>query len=365
MRRIVLASLLALASIRCASDRALDVDQTPKSRYTGDVGATPVGVIPEATLRDTARNRDMLMSIDYPIEAGLHPLIIFSHAIGASHRDYIPLTSFWASQGYVVIKPSHVDAGRVSGSRTAQSVMESQTANDWRERVRDITFVIDSLDQLERDYPELQGKIDRAHIGVGGHGYGAFTAMLAGGGRTFPGATTYADPRIQAVVLMSPAGPGPSRGLSNESFAQLNKPTLFMVAEDEPGANETENADWRRQAFALAPAGDKWLVTLQGVGQGAFTGRIDAAMPSIQRSPVVPSGTDPSNGPVINPTPTNTREEPRRPRESVQGMRQRGTAATVKALSLAFWDTYLRANAEGRTALEGAGSRGGVVVEKK
>jgi len=41
-----------------------------------------------------------------------------------------------------------------------------QTPTDWRNRVRDITTLIDSLDRVEESYPELKGKIDRAKIGV-------------------------------------------------------------------------------------------------------------------------------------------------------------------------------------------------------
>ena len=60
------------------------------------------------------------------------------------------------------------------------------------------------------------------------------------------------------------------------------------------------------------------------------------------------------------------RYDPRQPgRESVAGLRIRGTFANVKAISLAFFDTYLRNDAEGRTALEGVAARGGVELVKK
>ena len=58
--------------------------------------------------------------------------------------------------------------------------------------------------------------------------------------------------------------------------------------------------------------------------------------------------------------------DPRRPgRESTTGLRIRAMFADIKAISLAFFDTYLRNEAEGRTALEGAGGRGGVELVKK
>ena len=53
-----------------------------------------------------------------------------------------------------------------------------------------------------------------------------------------------------------------------------------------------------------------------------------------------------------------------RPRKRA-GLRIRGMFADIKAISLAFFDTYLRNEAEGRTALEGAAGRGGVELVKK
>jgi dienelactone hydrolase len=370
MRRIFLVSLLALSLIACGTNNAaLEDDQTPRSRYTGAVGESPVGVIPEGSLRDATRNRDIGVAVDYPTRSGPHPLIIFSHGFGSTAREYIGLASYWASQGYVVIRPTHADAGKGATARGAQDAWATQGAADWAGRVQDVRFLIDSLDQLEQRYPELQGKMDRARIGVGGHSYGAMTAMLIGGGRTFPGGTTaYADPRVRAIVAMGTPGPGPSRGLTNESFAQLTKPTLFIVGTRETGVDETETPAWRRQAFELAPAGDKWLVTLEGGTFSAYTGRIDPALQPDRRAtdrPIMEDPNDPNRNPVAPPV--VRQQEPRRPaREGTPGLRTRGAFATVKALSLAFWDTYLRDDrAEARTALEAAGTRGGVTLEKK
>jgi predicted dienelactone hydrolase len=363
MRRLVfLLSLLAFAFIGCSPKPALDPEQTPKSRYTGDVGESPVGVIPEGSI--SAGGRQLAIAVDYPTRKGPHPLLVFSHSFGGSPRDYIGLSSFWASQGYVVVRPSHADAGRATASsRSMQDAWESQGANDWRARVQDITFLLDQLDLLEQTYPELQGKIDRAKIGVAGHVHGAFTAMLLGGARTFPGGTAYADPRVKAIVAMSPPGPGPSRGLTEQSFAELRTPALFLTGTGEEGANETETTEWRRVGYNLAPAGDKWLVVLEGANHSAYTGR--NTRPAEVREMVDETQRPTERGPFDSPAPVTTPARRLPPREDQAGVRFRNTYAAVKALSLAFWDTYLRGDAEGREALEKAGGRAGVVVEKK
>lgn len=357
IRRFVPA-LLVLLSLTACETTGLDEDQTPRSRYSGQAGESPVGIIPEGLLRDEARGKDILLTIEYPTRSAGNPLIVFSHAYASSNRDYVGLSSHWASQGYVVIKPAHADAARTL--RAVDDRWQTQTAADWRERARDLTFVLDSLDRLEQTYPELQGKIDRTKIAVAGHSYGAFTASLVAGVRAFPGGTSYADPRVKALVAMSPQGPAEARGLTRESWAQLRVPALFMVGSEDIGAAESETPAWRREAYELAPAGDKWLVVIGGATHGTFTGRTTASMP------VAPRDDQPMLGdPSLNPV-TQQRVDPNRPgRESVGALRERGTFANIKALSLAFFDAYLRNDAEGRTALENAASRGGIELLRK
>src|SRR5207244_281867 len=96
----------------------------------------------------------------------------------------------------------------------AEQIWEKEREPQWRDRARDISLVIDSLADLEVRFPELKGKMDRTKIGVGGHSYGAFTAMLLGGARTFGNPPLLvADPRVTAILAMSPQGVASNRGL--------------------------------------------------------------------------------------------------------------------------------------------------------
>jgi predicted dienelactone hydrolase len=361
IRRTVCVVLLAFTVVSCrTAPNQLDEDQSPRSRYAGQAGESPVGVIPEGIVRDAARGKDVVFTVEYPTRPGSYPLILFSHGFGATRQAYVGLSSHWASQGYVVIKPAHSDSGKVQAGAAADA-WRDQAPADWRNRVSDVTAVIDGLDRIEESYPELKGKIDRAKIGVAGHSYGAFTAMLLGGAKTYPGAVSYADPRVKAVVVMSPQGPSETFGLTNDSFGEMRGPALFMTGTLDRGLADNETPEWRRQAFELAPAGDKWLVVIEGARHLSFVGRID---PSTE-------GMRPSLEPMLgDPAPRTgaprQQYDPRQPtRESVTGLRIRAMFADIKAISLAFFDAYLRNEAEGRTALEGAAGRGGVELVKK
>lgn len=381
IHRLVSLAVVSVLALACASSDTSD-SVTPLSNertiYSGlEVGPTPVGTIPDVLLRDNDRNRDVRLTIDYPTRGGPHPLILVSPGYGGSHRGYVGLASYWAGNNYAVIRLNHGDP--TVNVQTAEDVWANATAADWRNRVRDLTFVLDSLSALTQRYPELEGKIDATKVGVAGHSYGAHTAMLLAGARTFPGNVTYADPRIKAIVVMSPQGPSENRGLTRESYAELRVPALFMTGTRDQGMTEAETPEWRAEAFRLAPAGDKWLVTLEGAGHTTFAGGGPATVEQIAaeraaaeraRMPDVPDPGDPNSIPGIRrpegEITTETRTGTMRgTRAEMMIQRQRELFAIVRGVALSFFDTYLRGDATARTALEKTAERKAVTVERK
>lgn len=373
MTRRLITLALAFAILSCASqttDRPTPAQLAEQASvpagYSSQGGDKPVGVIPDGILRDAKRGKDIEVSIEYPIAAGSYPLIIWSHGFGASSRGYVGLSSFWASYGYVVIKPTHADSGKLAGMKTAEEVWEAQTAADWRNRVQDVTAILDALPELEEKYPELKGKIDAAHIGVGGHSYGAHTAILAGGAKTFPGGTSYADPRVKAVLAMSPQGPSEIRGLTSESFATITPPTLFMTGSRDEGISDQETPQWRRQAFELSPAGDKYLVVLEGARNATFGGRIAGMAEGVRTGDVtMPSTLDP-NDPRgrLDPTPRSQTRSSTSAKRDPQLM-ERNIFARARVISVAFWDAYLHGNPKGKEYLEKLAGRTSIELVKK
>lgn len=344
IRRLIISIVAALATLSCASgrDTASRITTSEPPPYAGGVADTmPVGAIPDVLLRDNVRNKDIRLSIEYPVRPGPHPLIVFSPESGLTNRDYVGFSSYWASRGYVVIRMSH-------GSGPA----------DWRHRTTDIKTTLDSLPQLVQRYPELDGRIDIGKVGAAGHGDGAQTALLLGGLRTFPGGLSDGDPRVKAVMAISPPGPSEARRLTRESWTTLTLPTLFFTGSADQGPTESETPEWRREAFALAPAGDKWLIVLEGARHALFTGRFDGILDEAARER---SRVD-TLYPGLN---TNGRNDQRMSRLEAVSMRMQDLFNLTRGLGLAFWNATLRGEADGRKALEDAGSRGGVTVEKK
>src|SRR5438045_6464541 len=250
------------AAVLLALPMAAATTPTPTPIITGE--SLPVGSIPSATLHDAKRNKDLSMAIEYPTRGGPYPVIVFSHGYGSNSEGYIGLTEYWVGRGYVVIKPSHADAGalrkiiaerraqrhaeiekaRVAGSiskRQAEkqaseirvdddlgdSIWTSQTPADWENRVRDVKLILDSFGTLQQKYPELQGKMDASRVGMAGHSYGAFTTMLLAGATTSKLSGSSADPRIKAAIAMSPQGIGDQYALTPESWTGVKLPIMY------------------------------------------------------------------------------------------------------------------------------------------
>jgi predicted dienelactone hydrolase len=370
-RRSLIVVLSAVLVLSCAtSSDAAKTQKMPRAQYKGEVGESPVGVIPDVVLKDAQRaGKDVTITIEYPTKTASNPLIIFSPGFAGSNRSYVGLSSYWASQGFVVIRVAHADAGKKLGDNA--DFRQTQTESDRRSRVRDLTLVLDSLGSLETEYPELKGKIDAAKVAVAGHSYGAYTALLAGGMKIFPGGTSYADPRVKAVVAMSPQGPSEARGLTRESFASINVPTLFMTGSLDRGMAESETPEWRNEAFELAPAGDKWLIVVEHARHSTFIGQYDALIEAMAREremelPTTP-GADPRN-PSDPRDPHDLMNPPRRApgaNANAAAFRQREVFGTIKEMSLAFLDAYMKGEAKAREALDKSMTSSGVVTKKK
>jgi dienelactone hydrolase len=280
-------------------------------------GPYRVLTVEHVVLHDAVRNKDVPLRVYYPDARGPFPVIIFSHGALASKDCYSDLGKYWASFGYVSLHPSHDDSIADEGYRGTLHEAISDPRN-WQNRPKDISFIIDSFPQLEKLVPELQGKLDRRHIGVGGHSFGAYTAELIGGvtvsvpGKAKP--ESFADRRVSAILLLSPQGEG-RMGLTANSWDHLRLPMLLMYGSRDFGA-WGEPADWRAEPYRKSPSGHKYQVELVGGTHMGFAG---------------PS----KSGSILN---------------------QQFQCAKLE--TLAFWNAYLKKNRDAQHYLSSYGLRG-------
>lgn len=299
-------------------------DSFGKSSSDGVPGAYPassphyqVRALDDVVLHDPLLNKDLHIKIFYPEGPGPFPVILFSHGYGGSKDSYSFLTRYWAKHGYVTLQPNHEDAHALrklwlGGRRLRPEMMK--TLNDpaaWDHRVGDLVFLLNAFSDLQRRVPELSGKLDTQRVGVGGHSFGAFTAMLIAGVTVDvpagPRNKSYADSRPRAFLLLSPQGSG-SRGLTSRSWEKVTRPMMVMTGSRDRRA-EGEGPAWREDPFRLSPAGNKFLVFITGANHLTFAGL---------------------------PTPM---------------FRSRKMIAAIQTASLAFWDAYLKGDAKAKAWL--------------
>ncbi len=222
-------------------------------------------------------------AVELRVRAPLHasgpcPVIIFSHGLGGSREGYWPLAEAWASAGFVVIQPTHVGSDtqtlRAAGffGFTAAARQAAADPAILAGRPRLIGRLIDLLPAIQNQLTDFHGTLDATRIGVGGHSYGAWTALaVAGVDYGIPGVC---DKRPLAFLALSP--PGPGRVPPDTSAA--GRPTLVMIGSQDyqPAFLNADdgierNPAWREQLWQLLPTGKAFLAVLSNAHHSAFS----------------------------------------------------------------------------------------------
>ncbi|MBH0115197.1 alpha/beta fold hydrolase [Novosphingobium sp. YJ-S2-02] len=223
------------------------------------------------SLRVEGRGENLAYRVTAPAEGDSLPLILFAHGNGQSLYTYGPLVNYWASNGFVVINPTHLDSRMI-----ALPADDPRRPQLWRHREQDILALLDNLDTIEEAAPFIKGRIDRDRIAVAGHSWGAQTAsMFLGATHPDPddGSTvSLRDARVKAGVLFAVPGTG-GENLSefaaqnfpfmHPDFSGLETPTLVVAGDNDNGAMTVRGPDWWREAYDLSP-GAKALFEVKG-----------------------------------------------------------------------------------------------------
>jgi predicted dienelactone hydrolase len=246
--------------------------------YNLETGPLAVNEVAGLVLHDEKRNKDVRVRIFYPVIAGKYPVIVFSHGAGGSDTCCEALTRHWATYGYITIQPIHEDSvvqRRSSADENAsfpEAIREAlKNPALWESRPRDISFLLDSLDGMQKRVAGLNGKINTDRIGVAGHSMGAYTAeAIAGALVDLPGhpGQNYSDSRAKAILCLSPQGPG-QFGLTAHSFSKISLPFMGITGSLD-NLGPLANAAWHKVPFERSQPGDKYEVFIPGASHMSF-----------------------------------------------------------------------------------------------
>lgn len=223
-------------------------------------------------LNDPRRKRDIPVLLFYPISEKMFPIVVFSPAAAAEPSDYAYLMHYWAEHGYVVIGVTHKDvqqreaAERLGDDEFGYQAKLHQELHDpamWRSRREDAEYVLDSAASLKYVLHDPHPQLVGAPLAVAGHSFGAQTATL----------TASDFPRVQAVLLLSPDGPG-TIGLTQTSWSRITAPIMAMAGSNDMGP-DNEAPSWRLYSSRHAASPERYGVLVDRAVHETFSGQFD------------------------------------------------------------------------------------------
>jgi predicted dienelactone hydrolase len=287
--------------------------------YKATAGPHRVETIGKLVVADPAAGRQVPIRVTYPSADGPFPVLVFSSFWAGTKDDFEPLIAHWVSHGYVCLRPDHADSRHFGGRRAFMPPIEIQ------DRPREVSFLLDRLDQIPARSPALKGMIDGSRVAAGGIYAGGATALYLGGMRIVEGPEdrlgSLRDLRVDAVLAMGPPGKGP--GLTEASFATMHVP-LMVITGPQDGSSRGHPAEWRTDAYRFSPPGNKYLAFIKGAG-GSYGG-LGGNQEMLQRNvPLLARrmGLDPDQRDLVE-----------RILDDVE--------ASVRSVSVAFWDAHLK-----------------------
>jgi len=144
---------------------------------------------------------------------------------------------------------------------------------------------------------------------------GSYAAeAIAGAIVDLPGhpGTNFADPRVKAVLCLSPQGPG-QFGLNDHSFDQISLPYMGMTGSLD-SLGPVASPAWHKTPFDRSQPGDKYHLFIEGANHMSF----------ITAQTLLPARAAQA--------------------EAILGY--------TNSASLAFWDAYLKGNARAKQYLQ-------------
>jgi predicted dienelactone hydrolase len=249
--------------------------------------------------------RRVPVKVHLPAAGGPHPVVVVSHGAGGDWDTHLAQARHLASHGHAVLCLEHVGSNRDRFTRGFQFMKNvTDMTRDAREvltRPKDVSFALDRAEEWNRTHDALRGRLDLVRVGVMGHSFGAFTAMVVCGmrpavdwltPRVEPGtglAPDLRDRRVDCGVALSPQGVGEPFFI-RESFGSLQVPLLGITGSLD-GQQAGLPAENRRDGFALWPPGGHtfiWLANARHLDFSDSTGSSRRGLPSPTRGDVQP-----------------------------------------------------------------------------
>jgi len=321
---------VAEASAQASLQEPVNFSEMPDLPKAGPVSYSKQSL----TLNDLGRRRTFPVDLylpTSPMTGGLAPVIVISHGLGSDRQTFAYLAAHLASYGFAVAVPEHPGSNAQQLQALINGFANEVTAPaELTDRPLDIKFL---LDELKRSFG---WRLNLQQVGVIGQSFGGYTALaLAGAAINFeqlqkdcdpsndslnlslllqcralalpPSQYQLQDERIKAAIAINPVG---STIFGESQISKIQVPLMLVAGSDDTVAPALAE---QIQPFTWLTTPNKYLVLLKG---GTHFSTLDESTGAI---PVPPQ--------AIGPNPAVAQDY-------------------MKALSLAFFQTYIAGQSE-------------------
>lgn len=215
-------------------------------------------------LRDYGRERTIPFDLYWSRDSS-GPLVVISHGFGADRRFLGYLAYHLATHGFTVVALEHPASNvawltEITLSAQLGKINDILPATEFIDRPKDISFLLDQLERVNRYSTMLRGRLNTGQVVVIGHSLGGYTALaLAGAELDSAGIRQFCadlgpvglspadwlqctaaelpeqkgslkDPRIAEVMLFNPVI---GRLFSEKSLSAIKVPTLVLTGTED------------------------------------------------------------------------------------------------------------------------------------
>jgi fermentation-respiration switch protein FrsA (DUF1100 family) len=203
----------------------------PGSAYKPARGPYAVVVEDSVLLPFPDLDKTLSLRISFPLSTDsieLFPVVIFSHGGRCSRDRYTDFAEHWASHGYIVIQPAHMDSSSIPPPDIRGMEMMNESV---RTRRLDMRFILDEFEEIQKLVPEIDGRLDAERVAASGHSLGGGTAMAVTGvvmeDRRGGAPFGVNDERFDALLLIT--NPGNSPMMPEDPWRMASLPTFVAT----------------------------------------------------------------------------------------------------------------------------------------
>lgn len=217
------------------------------------------------------RSVGLRVKVTAPLSGQNLPVIVFSHGNAWSLDGYEPLVDRWATAGFIVVQPTHLDS-----RRNGLGWDDPRFATIWRVRIADLHTILASLDDILVQASGLETRVDRERIATVGHSWGAQTVGALLGARVLdadgaPG-EDFSHPSVSAGALIAATGTGDTLTpfavehlpFMRPDYSTMTTPALIIAGGKDQSQLSTRGPEWFTDAYHLSPSPKSLLTIAEG-----------------------------------------------------------------------------------------------------